>query len=124
MEVLLGESQAAVKTAKQVQDSNIAQQKVIANTVESIENLIGAIGTTVTGVDSIEQSARETDASKEAVVDAMTSLSAISEENAASTEETSASMEELNATVNMLAQSAKNLKGLAEEIANEIAFFE
>ena len=124
MELLLTESQSAVKTAKQVQESNVAQQEVIENTVESIENLIGAIGTTVTGVDSIEQSARETDASKEAVVDAMASLSAISEENAASTEETSASMEELNATVNMLAQSADNLRVYAGEIAEGIAFFE
>ena len=123
MEVLLGESTAAVKTAGEVQRTNEAQQEVINNTVDSIRVLIDAIETTVTGVSSIERSARQADESKVAVVDAMSSLSAISEENAASTEETGASMEELNATITVLAQSADHLKLLSKQLADDVSFF-
>ena len=53
----------------------------------------------------------------------MDSLSAISEENAASTEETSASMEELSATVTTLATSANDLKTIAEQLNEDMKFF-
>ena len=56
-------------------------------------------------------------------MDVMSSLSAISEENAASTEETGAAMEELNANINILAQSAEALQGLARQLAEDISFF-
>ena len=124
MNVLLAESQSAVKTADEVKKTNIAQQEVIKNTVDSIQVLISAIETTVGGVKSIDGSAKESADAKDIVVDVMASLSAISEENAASTEETSAAMEELNATVVMLAQSAESLKDIAAQLANDIAFFQ
>ena len=123
MEALLGESHAAVKTAQEVQETNNAQQKVIENTVESISVLIDAIGQTVSGVANIDESAKDSEAAKSVVVDAMSSLSAISEENAASTEETSASMEELNATINVLSASADSMHAIAGQLAEDISFF-
>jgi len=51
------------------------------------------------------------------------SLSAISEENAASSEETSASMQELSATVGTLAESAHGLKSLADKLSRDVEFF-
>lgn len=50
-------------------------------------------------------------------------LSAISEQNAASTEETNAAMEELNATFSIIANSAKNLQEIADELEEKIGFF-
>ena len=123
MEVLLSESTEAVKTAQEVQKTNESQQDVINNTVDSIGDLIKSIGTTVSGVGAINESAQNSEQAKGVVVDVMSSLSAISEENAASTEETSAAMEELNATVNILAQSADNLQVLADKLTADIAFF-
>ncbi len=123
MEALVSESQAAVQTADEVQKSNTTQQEVISNTVDSISKLIAAIETTVSGVGSIDASARDCQSSKDVVVDVMSSLSAISEENAASTQETNASMEELASTVAILAQSAEDLKVLAGHLADDVAFF-
>ncbi|MBQ8912762.1 MAG: methyl-accepting chemotaxis protein, partial [Lachnospiraceae bacterium] len=123
MDVLLSESQSAVRTAEDVKNANIIQQEVIRNTVNSIQALIDAIETTVGGVKSIDGSARESADAKDVVVDVMASLSAISEENAASTEETSASMDELNATVGTLAKSAEDLKAIAAKLADDISFF-
>ena len=57
------------------------------------------------------------------MVDVITNLSAISEQNAASTQETTASMQELNATINLLAESAGNLTKLSEDLEERISFF-
>ena len=64
------------------------------------------------------------DSNRAIVVDVISSLSAVSQENAASTEETTASMEELNATINLLAQAAKDLKDIAESLEKDVAFFQ
>ena len=68
-------------------------------------------------------SAKESEEAKIVVIDAMSSLSAISEENAAATEETSAAMEELNATVAVLAESAEQLQMLSRKLAEDVSFF-
>ena len=61
--------------------------------------------------------------SNDVVSDAMSSLSAISQENAASSETTGASVEELSATVSSLANSADDLKDIAIKLNQEISFF-
>ena len=96
---------------------------VLQNTVGQINELIDGVGTTVDGVTTISGLSQESAASKTIIVDAMDSLSAISEENAASTEETSASMQELNATVNVLSQSASDLNDLAKKLEEDLDFF-
>jgi len=96
---------------------------VLGETVEIIQGLIDNVSGTVDGVNTISGLTEECNANKDQIVDAMSSLSAISEENAASTEETSASMQELNATVNILAGSAGNLSGVAKQLEEELSFF-
>ncbi len=97
--------------------------KVLGETVEIIQGLINNVSGTVDGVTTISGLTEECNANKEEIVDVMSSLSAISEENAASTQETSASMEELNATVNVLAESASNLNGVAKQLEEKLSFF-
>ena len=63
------------------------------------------------------------DSARAAVIDVITNLSAISQENAASAEETTASMEELNATINVLAGEAVKLKEIAAQLKEEMSFF-
>ena len=123
MKVLMEESQGAVATAEDVKITNDKQHEIITNTVNSIQTLIDAISMTVDGVLSIRGDATQSEEAKLSVVDAMNSLSAISEENAASTEETAASMEELSATIMTLAQSADGLKDVAGKLAQDISFF-
>ncbi len=61
---------------------------VLGETVEIIQGLIDNVSGTVDGVNTISGLTEECNANKDQIVDAMSSLSAISEENAASTEET------------------------------------
>ncbi len=123
MNKLLAQSQEAVRVAEDVAESNKAQYETIENTVGSIQNLISGINTTVDGVGHINGNASACNESKLVIVDAMNNLSAISEENAASTQQTSASMQELNATVDHLAHEASALKSHADILSDEMKFF-
>ncbi|WP_022761620.1 methyl-accepting chemotaxis protein [Butyrivibrio sp. AD3002] len=123
MDVLLSESQSAVAMASEVQRQNDEQQAVLGSTVQSVNAMIEDISSTVVSVKSIETDAGTCVDAKNVVADAMASLSAISQENAASSEETGASMQELSATVTTLASSADSLKEVAEKLNAEMAFF-
>ena len=123
MEILLEESNAAVLAAEEVKQGNIDQQCALGETIESINGMLGDIDSTVGGVQVISRGAEQCATSKNAVVDTMSALSAISQENAASSEETGASMEELSATVTTLAGSASSLKDVANELNRNLEFF-
>ena len=123
MDELLISSQSAVEMAAEVQKGNDEQEAVLGATVESVNAMIGDIASTVTSVKSIETEAGTCVSAKNVVADAMSSLSAISEENAASSEETGASMEELSATVTTLAASANTLKEISEKLSSDMTFF-
>ena len=85
--------------------------------------MIGDIEKTVNRIEKISGEADTCVASNKNVSHAMSSLSAISEENAAATETTGASVEELSATVSTLADSAASLKTISDKLFKEIAFF-
>ena len=60
---------------------------------------------------------------KDAIMDAIESLSSISEENAASTEETSASLSQLADNMESIVGEAKELKNIAGNLKESISFF-
>ena len=123
MQNLLKHSEQASAKTEEISRIGEDVNRVLVETVDKINDLIGDVGSTVDGVNTISGLTQECDASKVVIVDAMSSLSAISEENAASTQETSASMQELNATVNVLAGSAGELSGVADQLDNDLKFF-
>ena len=123
MSTLLEQSKAAVAAAEDVKSGNSDQQIAIGETLTAVNGMLQDIGSTVGGVQLISQGADTCETSKNAVVDTMSALSAISEENAASSEETGASMQELSATVTTLASSADDLKDIAEKLNEEMKFF-
>ncbi|MCR5279647.1 MAG: methyl-accepting chemotaxis protein [Lachnospiraceae bacterium] len=123
MNLLLNESQSAIETAKEVNATTKEQKEILDATVESISKLIEEIESSVEEINSITTSAEACEQSKGVIVDAMTSLSSISEENAASCQETGASMEELNATVNTLASAADKLRHISDSLIKEMRFF-
>ncbi|WP_029233384.1 methyl-accepting chemotaxis protein [Butyrivibrio sp. VCB2006] len=123
MESLLEQSKAAVAAAEDVKQGNNDQQIALGETLDAVNGMLSDIGSTVGGVRLISEGAETCDSSKNAVVDTMSALSAISEENAASSEETGASMQELSATVTSLAGSANSLKEIAEKLNEEMKFF-
>jgi methyl-accepting chemotaxis protein len=123
MDILLEQAQAAVGAAEDVRQGNNDQQIALGETLNAVNGMLEDIGSTVGGVKLISEGADTCDTSKNAVVDTMSALSAISEENAASSEETGASMQELSATVTTLAGSANGLKEIADKLNEEMKFF-
>ena len=123
MDILLEQSQAAVQAADDVKQGNQDQQIALGETLNAVNGMLGDISSTVGGVQLISEGADTCETSKNAVVDTMSALSAISEENAASSEETGASMQELSATVTTLAGSASSLRDIAEQLNQEMEFF-
>ena len=123
MSLLLVHAQDASKKTQEISDIKSNVDEVLRETTGTINNLIANVGSTVDGVNTISGLTEECNASKEQIVDAMSSLSAISEENAASTQETGASMQELNATVNGLAAAADSLNSVASKLDDELGFF-
>ena len=121
IELIISKSNGQYK--EDVKKGNDAQQVALGETLESVNGMLGDIESTVEGVEAISQGADTCESSKNVVIDTMSALSAISEENAASSEETGASMEELSATVTTLAGSASDLKKIAEQLNEDMKFF-
>ena len=83
-----------------------------------------------TGIDSSVESVREItaktkqlDDARVMVVDVVQNLTAIAEENAASTEETSASASEVGAIMGTISDNAQQLNTIADELKNSIKQF-
>ena len=74
-------------------------------------------------IDNIAASVENMDKAKAKVVDVIQNLSAVSEENAASTQETSASTTMAMGTVEQIAQEAVALKEIAQDLEKNMQEF-
>lgn len=120
---LMGESH---KTMTEMQETEVLmkeQQERLEETKERFSDVNTGIDVSREETEQIRGSADSCDSARASVMDIITNLSAISEENAASAEETTASMQELNATINMLAGEAAKLKEISAQLHDEMKFF-
>ena len=99
------------------------QRQKLEDTQSNFAEVADGIHSSREETSMIEQQTQVCDTSRKTVVDVISNLSALSEENAASAEETTASMEELSVTINLLADAAANLKDLSSKMDEEIKFF-
>ncbi|MBE5847316.1 MAG: HAMP domain-containing protein [Lachnospiraceae bacterium] len=120
---LLERSDAAVAAVGGVQSSNEETRAALEKSLESVEKMIAEIDKTVQGIESISEATDKSITAKNSVVDTMSALSAISQQNAASAEETGAAMEELDATVVNLNESSGKLKDIADSLSRDMEFF-
>lgn len=120
---LLEESELTVEIMKEVGAIITEQRKKIEDTQSHFTDVTEGINSSREDTTMIEERTHICDESRKTVVDVIANLSAISQENAASAEETTASMEELSATINLLAEAANSLKGLSDQMNDDIKFF-
>lgn len=123
IEELLKESETMVTVMGQVEMIIEQQQEKLNETREKFSSVTEGVDETSEETTTIATRTQECDSSIEKVVDVIVSLSAIAQENAASTEETTASMQELDTTVSKLADAAGELKKLSEALSREVQFF-
>ncbi len=120
---LAEDSQKSLSVMEEINIRLAEQQDKLNKTKEKFSTVSEGIVSSKKGTDDIYLQAVDCDNARKSMVDLIANLSAISQENAASTEETTASMQELNATMATMAESAKDLKDLALVLEKNIEFF-
>lgn len=120
---LLEDSEKTVEIMGDVTNIVAEQQEKLDATKSKFEEVSSEINVSLEGIRQILNKTESLDDAREKIVDVITNLSAISEENAASAEETTASTEELNASVAELANSAEKLKEMAISLEDEVKIF-
>ncbi|MBQ2801372.1 MAG: methyl-accepting chemotaxis protein [Lachnospiraceae bacterium] len=120
---LLMDSEKTVEIMGDVTNIVAEQQEKLDATKSKFEEVRSEISTSLNGITQIQSKTDALDEARVKIVEVITNLSAISEENAASAEETTASTEELNATVAELATSAKMLEDMAASLEEQIRIF-
>lgn len=120
---LQDEAQKTVDEMKNAEVLMHEQEEKLEDTKSKFNDVSNGIDVSRRGTEEIRVSADSADNSRSTVIDVISNLSAISEENAASAEETAASMEQLNATINMMAEEAARLKQIADGLNEDMNFF-
>lgn len=123
IESLLSDSEHTVEVMAEVQKIVDEQQEKLQQTKTQFDDVSNGIDLSKEETDGIKGQTIQCDSARSEVIDIITNLSAISEENAASTQQTTASMQELNTTINLLAEAAGHLTKLSEELDEGIKFF-
>nr|MCR4588159.1 methyl-accepting chemotaxis protein [Lachnospiraceae bacterium] len=122
--MLTEESGRTVETINEVTELIQNQKNDIDATNEIFGSVSNGIQFTKESVTGVLGQAQACEKAGDKVVNLMTNLSAISEENAASAETTSNAMAELNNETMKLADTSAELKRLADSLKSDLDFFE
>lgn len=121
--MLLNDAETMVNTMDQVIGIVASQKKKLVETDTRFEIVNQGIKDSLEKMELIKVKSGVLDTSRGQIVNMVSSLSAISEENAAASEETAASTAELNERVKQITQEAAVLKELAAELEGQIGIF-
>lgn len=120
---LIKDSEQTVKVMQEVQAIVNEQKEKLEETKNQFANVASGIEESREETNGIKNQTELCDKARVSVVDIISNLSAISEENAASSEETTAAMAELSSTIGALADSAEQMQRISEVLKEEMKFF-
>ena len=120
---LAQESEKSVEVMNHVREMIDTQQKMLSDTAAQFFKVDEGIDLSRTEAQAIRERSTACNDSKEGIVDGMANLSAISEENAASTQETTASMEMLSHTIDSLAEESQTVHDLVNQLQEKMSFW-
>lgn len=121
--LLIMDSERTVATMEDVKTVISKQNEYVKNTERAFKDVKDGIDKSIESVRTISGKTRELNESRIKVVDIVQDLTAIAEENAASTQETSASSAEVGAIMENISDNAKHLNEIADELKNNIGQF-
>ena len=119
---LIEDSEKAVETMDEVKTIMNQQSQNVQKTGLVFEQVRDGIGHSINGVGEIATKTNQLDSARAGVVDVVQNLTAIAEQNAASTQQTSASVMEVSNIMQEITENANRLKEIAsvlEENMNE-----
>ena len=117
------ESEETVRSINDVTTMIQDQKQKLEETQDKFKTVNEGIKSTDREMNGVLSQADDCSKAGEHAVDLMTNLSAIAEENAASTEQTSASMAELDSGTSSLADTARELKRLSDSLNESLNYF-
>lgn len=120
---LVADSSRSVKTMEAVREITSRQSQDIGKTNEAFGKITEGIAASNECVSNISNQMRDMDLARAEVVDTVENLSAIAEENAASTQESSASVTQINEIAGDIRESSGNLRDIAEVLRNNMNEF-
>ena len=123
IEEITTKTEECTKIAGQIQDAVGKEAEALRGVSHSFEDVDSNIAEATDAVNKITDIVSTTEHSKVSVMDSISELSGISEENAASAEEANASTEELRANIEEVAGQADELKSVIEQLNNSVSFF-
>ena len=123
IELLLKETQRSVQTMAEVKEVIEKQDENVSQTERAFGDVEEGISNSIEEIHAIAKRAEELDAARIKVVDVVQNLTAIAEENAASTEETSASATEMSAIMSSIESNAQELNAIADQLHDTISKF-
>lgn len=121
--LLISDSEKTVETMKEVNEVIEKQDADVAQTEKAFNEVQDGITKSIEGIRTIAAKTTELDEARVKVVDVVQNLTAIAEENAASTQETSASVTEVSAIMSSIADNAGHLNGLADDLESSVKQF-
>lgn len=123
IELLIQETQRSVETMTNVREVIDKQDENVTLTERAFGDVKDGITHSIEGIRAVSGRTKELDEARVKVVDVVQNLTAIAEENAASTEETSASATEMSAIMESIDSNAKDLNQVVEQLHGTIAKF-
>ena len=123
IEDLVTQADLTVQIVDEVKEIVEEQQEKLTQTQAHFVSLEEGIRSSSSETAQIKKETDICDEARGKVETVIMSLSAISEENAASTEQTTASMTELNGTIEHLVTASGRLKEMADELEHGLKFF-
>ncbi len=120
---LITDSEKSVETMEDVKAVIEKQNENVINTENVFRDVKDGIDKSIEEIRMIAAKTEKLDEARVRVVDVVQNLTAIAEENAASTEETSASSAEVGSIVENIAGNAKQLNVIANELEDSIKIF-
>lgn len=116
-------TQKAVETMNKISNINEVQNNYVLETTEKFKGISTSVDKSLLSLDMLNESSKYMEDEKVEVIDIMNTLSAIAEENAASTEEVASAVEEQTATISEFNNSISILVELALDMKKSIGRF-
>lgn len=123
IDVLMQESHKSVETMEEVKEVVEKQDENVQRTSDAFMDVKQGIDTSIDGIRMIANRTQQLDEARVKVVDVVQNLTAIAEENAASTEETSALAVEVSSIMSAVAERTDGLYGIARELEDSVKEF-
>ena len=120
---LLAESDKSVSTMEEVKGVMEQQSENVENTNAEVTQVLEEVEKAIQAIEGVAEKTEQINGARNNVIDTVQNLSAIAEENAASSQETSASVAEVVNVITGIADNARDLRTISEHLDESMSVF-